>query len=440
MATIIRFRRNTAAEAAASNPVLRAGEPGFAVDTNTLKVGDGVRAWNDLPDVGVDAGGLVVVWDELSQDVRDRISARLTRDQADALYASVARVSGIEADVSALSGAVDQLGTDVAGKLDRSSTPNQVYGTNSAGDQNMWRVSSSATGTTLALRGSGGVLSIGPGTDEGHAVTKGQMDAGDAGKVDKTNLTVRLYGTDGAGNQQALVWGQSAATPNTIPRRTSTGATFTGDATDPAHAVTKGQLDAGLATKANASALSGKADLVGGVIPVSQLPRVQIGETFTASSEAAMLALDAQPGDVAIRTDIDTVYMMKAQNPAALSSWFDLSSAAQGGVVSVNGQTGTVFLGKSDVGLDRVDNTPDVDKPVSGPVAQALTGKVGTGDARLSNERVPVNGSVEWDKLGPVLQSDFAGVESVARSALQGEVVASLPANPVPGRVYLVTG
>jgi hypothetical protein len=45
----IQFRRNTAAGAAASNPVLDAGEPGFETDTGNVKVGDGATAWNALP-------------------------------------------------------------------------------------------------------------------------------------------------------------------------------------------------------------------------------------------------------------------------------------------------------------------------------------------------------------------------------------------------------
>jgi hypothetical protein len=47
----IQFRRNTAAAAATSNRVLAAGEPGFETDTNTLKIGDGTTAWNDLDPV-----------------------------------------------------------------------------------------------------------------------------------------------------------------------------------------------------------------------------------------------------------------------------------------------------------------------------------------------------------------------------------------------------
>ena len=43
------MRRNTAALAAASNPVLAAGEPGFETDTGKIKIGNGTRTWNALP-------------------------------------------------------------------------------------------------------------------------------------------------------------------------------------------------------------------------------------------------------------------------------------------------------------------------------------------------------------------------------------------------------
>jgi hypothetical protein len=45
----IRLRRGTAAEWATANPVLADGEPGFEKDTGKEKVGDGIRAWVDLP-------------------------------------------------------------------------------------------------------------------------------------------------------------------------------------------------------------------------------------------------------------------------------------------------------------------------------------------------------------------------------------------------------
>lgn len=42
------LRRGELAELDASNPVLGSGEPAFAVDTNTLKIGNGSDAWQDL--------------------------------------------------------------------------------------------------------------------------------------------------------------------------------------------------------------------------------------------------------------------------------------------------------------------------------------------------------------------------------------------------------
>lgn len=48
MADRIKLRRDTAANWTATNPVLAQGEPGFETDTDFLKVGDGVTAWNSL--------------------------------------------------------------------------------------------------------------------------------------------------------------------------------------------------------------------------------------------------------------------------------------------------------------------------------------------------------------------------------------------------------
>lgn len=49
MAVIIQLRRDTATNWATANPVLANGEEGYEQDTQQRKVGDGVRAWNQLP-------------------------------------------------------------------------------------------------------------------------------------------------------------------------------------------------------------------------------------------------------------------------------------------------------------------------------------------------------------------------------------------------------
>lgn len=48
MTVRIQLRRDLAANWTSINPVLHAGEPGFELDTNKLKIGDGVNAWNAL--------------------------------------------------------------------------------------------------------------------------------------------------------------------------------------------------------------------------------------------------------------------------------------------------------------------------------------------------------------------------------------------------------
>jgi len=139
------------------------------------------------------------------------------------------------------------------------------------------------------------------------------------------------------------------------------------------------------ASSAVVGLLAAKADLVGGKIPTTQLPSLAITEYLgTASSNAAMLALAGQRGDFVTRTDTTTMgdglpatgdWILTADNPASLSSWHRLvgPSGTSGGVTSVAGKTGpAVTLAKGDVGLDAVDNTSDLTKPISNLAAAAL--------------------------------------------------------------------
>jgi hypothetical protein len=77
-------------------------------------------------------------------------------------------------------------------------------------------------------------------------------------------------------------------------------------------------------------------------VPSSQLPPLAIGDTFTANSEAAMLALAATPGDIAVRTDPDpdTTYMLTASPATSLPNWVPITPP--GAVTTVNGRSGTV--------------------------------------------------------------------------------------------------
>jgi hypothetical protein len=80
-----------------------------------------------------------------------------------------------------------------------------------------------------------------------------------------------------------------------------------------------------------------------------------------------------------------------------------------GAVDSVNGRTGAVTLSKGDVSLLNVDNTSDLDKPISSAVASALTNKLSTGlstgkilvgNASNLAAQVTMSGDVTIDSTG----------------------------------------
>jgi len=111
--------------------------------------------------------------------------------------------------------------------------------------------------------------------------------------------------------------------------------------------------------------LSAKADLVGGVVPSSQIPAVALVSYLgQVASQAAMLALIGQPGDWATRSDIGSTWQITGPDPTQLGDWTQLLTPTDA-VSSVNGQVGVVTLGKGDVGLGNVDNTSDLNKPIS---------------------------------------------------------------------------
>ena len=86
-----------------------------------------------------------------------------------------------------------------------------------------------------------------------------------------------------------------------------------------------------------------------GKLDTSILPAIAISDTFVVASEAAMLALTAQVGDIAVRTDLSKSFILKAAGASTLANWQELLTPADS-VSSVNGETGTVVLDANDVG------------------------------------------------------------------------------------------
>jgi microcystin-dependent protein len=81
----------------------------------------------------------------------------------------------------------------------------------------------------------------------------------------------------------------------------------------------------------------------------SILPAIAINDTFVIASQAAMLSLIAQKGDLAIRTDVTKSFVLAASPATTLANWKELLTPADG-VTSVNGNAGpAVTLGAGDI-------------------------------------------------------------------------------------------
>lgn len=76
---------------------------------------------------------------------------------------------------------------------------------------------------------------------------------------------------------------------------------------------------------AQRGAINGLASLDGaGLIPTSQLPALAITVPSVVASQAAMLALTAEQGDVAIRTDISKTFILATNSPTTLADWKEI--------------------------------------------------------------------------------------------------------------------
>lgn len=78
-----------------------------------------------------------------------------------------------------------------------------------------------------------------------------------------------------------------------------------------------------------------------GKILLSELPAIAITDTFEVASQAAMLALVAHKGDIAIRSDLSKSFVLAADDPGVLPNWKELLTPTVT-VLSVAGLTGSI--------------------------------------------------------------------------------------------------
>jgi hypothetical protein len=91
-------------------------------------------------------------------------------------------------------------------------------------------------------------------------------------------------------------------------------------------------------------AVNGLAELDGsGLVPTHHLPALAITTTQVVSTQSAMLALTAQTGDVAVRTDVNKSFILTATPASTLGNWQELLTPTDS-VLSVDGSTGAISL------------------------------------------------------------------------------------------------
>lgn len=168
---------------------------------------------------------------------------------------------------------------------------------------------------------------------------------------------------DGSANLSfALTLANSGVTVGTYPKvtvdakgRVTAGTSLTaGDI--PSLTLAK-LTDAGTAAGKNTGTTSGTIPILdaNGKLDTSVLPALALTNTSVVADQAAMLALTAEPGDLAVRTDLNKTFILKTAGASTLANWQELLTPTDT-VTSVAGKTGAVTLVSSDVGLGNVDN------------------------------------------------------------------------------------
>ena len=88
----------------------------------------------------------------------------------------------------------------------------------------------------------------------------------------------------------------------------------------------------------------------GGKVPVAQIPATAITDTFVVGTQAAMLALTAEIGDVAVRTDLNKSFILRVAGASTLANWQELLTPTDA-VQSVDGMTGVVVIATASEGV-----------------------------------------------------------------------------------------
>lgn len=403
----IQIRNDTKNNWTTQNPVLLKGEMGVETDTRKFKFGDGVSDWKTLEyasatgaiimnkaptptDSGYDVGAMWVdtaankayllfnnttnqaVWKQVvtPDDLSDLgagdmlksqfannpkaeqgyVNAAIVADTANATKGTLTAGSKTFNGSADVTVTADDLGalTAVPGEY----VKNTDYGTAETGGV----VKSTAKGTDTVTIGADGTMTIGKASE---AV------AADTATALATGRTISVAG-DATGTSPVFDGSANVTIPLVLANSGVVAGTFTKVTVDAKGRVTEGVAnltaadipeltlskisDAGTAAAKDFGTAEGNVPVLGagGKLSEAVIPAIAITDTFVVDSQAAMLALKAQQGDVAVRTDVNKTFILKVAPATTLTNWVELETPIDA-VTSVNGLTGAVTLTTSEV-------------------------------------------------------------------------------------------
>lgn len=269
-------------------------------------------------------------------------TAAAASESAAALSASAAATSETNAAGSATSasGSAATATTQASDAANSASAAAASESAAAASESNAAASATAASGSATSASGSASSAATSASnaaTSETNAATSEGLSEDWASKmdgpVDGTNYSAKYYAS--TVNPEGVL---TVDNTQTVTNKTMSGSSNT-FSNIPATAITNTAL---VATQRGAA--DGVASLdSGGKVPSSQLPSIAISETFVVASQAAMLALTAQTGDVAVRTDLSKTFILAGTDPSSLADWQELATPSDA-VSSVDGRTGTVTL------------------------------------------------------------------------------------------------
>ena len=403
----IQIRNDTKNNWTTQNPVLLKGEMGVETDTRKFKFGDGVSDWKTLEyasatgaiimnkaptptDSGYDVGAMwidtaankayllfnntanQVVWKQVvtPDDLSDLgagdmlksqfannpkaeqgyVNAAIVADTANATKGTLTAGSKTFNGSADVTVTADDLGALTA--VPSEYVKNTDYGTAETGGV----VKSTAKGTDTVTIGADGTMTIGKASE---AV------AADTATTLATGRTISVAG-DATGTSPVFDGSANVTIPLVLANSGVVAGTFTKVTVDAKGRVTEGVAnltaddipeltlakisDAGTAAAKDFGTAEGNVPVLGagGKLSEAVIPAIAITDTFVVDSQAAMLALEAQQGDVAVRTDVNKTFILKVAPATTLANWVELETPTDA-VTSVNGLTGAVTLTTSEV-------------------------------------------------------------------------------------------